>query len=116
LSSHFSQSNDTLDDNNCDSAPDLSSYETTWLGIFAAEATARLNAAAPGANLTTADTLNFMQLCGFDSEYSGVLSEFCPLFTETEWNEFECTFALLLFQRSLREVLTLAGFHRLLRP
>ncbi|TKA50600.1 hypothetical protein B0A53_06078 [Rhodotorula sp. CCFEE 5036] len=51
-------SNDTLDDNNCDNAP--SSYETAWLAHFAANATVRLNAAAPDTNLTTADTLNLM--------------------------------------------------------
>ncbi|GAA5874128.1 hypothetical protein JCM8547_008381 [Rhodosporidiobolus lusitaniae] len=82
-------SNDTLDDNNCDSAPDLSSYETTWLATYAAVATARLNSAAPGANLTTADTLNFQQLCGFDSEYHGVLSQWCGLFTKEEWEGME---------------------------
>ncbi|GAA5890915.1 hypothetical protein JCM6882_008855 [Rhodosporidiobolus microsporus] len=82
-------SNDTLDDNNCDSAPDLSSYENTYLSIFAAPATARLNAAAPGAGLTVDDTLNIMQLCGFESEYSGKLSSFCGLFEEEEWSQFE---------------------------
>ncbi|GAA6015338.1 hypothetical protein JCM10207_008954 [Rhodosporidiobolus poonsookiae] len=82
-------SNDTLDDNNCDSAPDLSDYEDTWLSIYAANATARLNADAPGANLKDSDTLNIMQLCGFDTEYFGTLSPFCGLFTEAEWEGME---------------------------
>jgi hypothetical protein len=51
--------------------------------------------------LTTADTLNFMQLCGFDSEYKNTLSSFCGLFTEDEWNQFECAapFPFLRFTR-----------------
>ncbi|GAA5831386.1 hypothetical protein JCM11251_004006 [Rhodosporidiobolus azoricus] len=82
-------SNDTLDDNNCPSAPDLSSYETTYLSLFAAPATARLNAAAAGAGLTVDDTLNLMQLCGFESEYRGEVSPFCGLFEQGEWDGFE---------------------------
>ncbi|KWU43068.1 acid phosphatase [Rhodotorula sp. JG-1b] len=87
-------SNDTLDDNNCDNAPDLSSYETAWLAHFAANATARLNAAAPGTNLTTADTLNLMELCGFDSEYYGTVSPWCGLFDSQEWKDLEYYFDL----------------------
>ncbi|BGP16153.1 hypothetical protein JCM10213_006087 [Rhodosporidiobolus nylandii] len=87
--SNAAGSNDTLDDNDCDAAPDLSSHKEDWLAIFAANATARLNTAAPGANIVLADTLNYMQLCGFETEYTGVLSNFCGLFTEKEWRGFE---------------------------
>ncbi|GAA5989509.1 hypothetical protein JCM10908_000509 [Rhodotorula pacifica] len=87
-------SNDTLDDNNCNIAPDLSSFENAWLAHFAAGATARLNAAAPGTNLTNADTLNFMELCAFDSEYYGSVSPWCALFTTQEWNDLEYYFDL----------------------
>lgn len=85
-----SGSNDTLDDNNCDSAPDLSSYEDEWEAIAMATPTARLNALAPGANLTASDTLNILELCGFQSLYDAKLSDFCSLFTAQEFKDFEC--------------------------
>lgn len=83
------QSNDTLDDNACPLAPDLSSYSTTWLAKFAANAIARLNAQAPGAHLHASDALNLMQLCGFETEYLGKMSPFCGLFTQDEFAAFE---------------------------
>ncbi len=85
-----SGSNDTLDDNNCDSAPDLSAYEDTWQDIAMATPTARLNALAPGANLSAADALNLLELCGFESLYDQKLSKWCSLFTAQEFEDFEC--------------------------
>jgi hypothetical protein len=82
---------------NCANKPDLSFYEQTYLTIYAADAAARLTAAAPGSNITTANVLALMQLCGFDSEYNGELSEFCGLFMKEEWEASECT---LLFDPS----------------
>ncbi|KAI5475903.1 acid phosphatase, phytase [Pseudohyphozyma bogoriensis] len=92
--SNTAGSNDTLDDNNCANAPSPDDYEDTWLNIFANNATARINAAAPGANVTNSDTLNFAELCGFDTEYYGTLSPWCGLFKQAEWPEFEYFFDL----------------------
>ncbi|GAA5913197.1 hypothetical protein JCM5296_005229 [Sporobolomyces johnsonii] len=79
-------SNDTLDDNNCPNAPSTgAAYTVSYLSLFASNATARLNAAAPGSNLTTSDVLALMQLCAFESQFRGVVSRWCGLFTEDEW-------------------------------
>ncbi|GAA5851743.1 hypothetical protein JCM9279_004391 [Rhodotorula babjevae] len=78
-------SNDTLDNNNCPSAPDMSSFEKNYLTTFLAAATARFNANAPGASLTTTDVLNFMQICGMESQYTQKLSPFCKLFSRQEF-------------------------------
>lgn len=83
------QSNDTLDDNNCPNAPDLSYYEDKWLELFAANATLRLNQLAPGAALNNADTLNYMELCIFASEFDGKISPWCGLFEDAEWQNLE---------------------------
>ncbi|KAK4703123.1 hypothetical protein P7C70_g3091, partial [Phenoliferia sp. Uapishka_3] len=82
-------SNDTLENNNCPNAPEPTIPETAWLNLFATNITSRLNAGAPGANLTNADTLNLMQLCGFDSGSSGSLSPWCGIFQTKEWAAFE---------------------------
>ncbi|KAI5476256.1 acid phosphatase, phytase [Pseudohyphozyma bogoriensis] len=92
--SNAAGSNDTLDDNNCDNAVAPDDFENTWLNIFTPNITARLNAAAPGANLTGTDVLNLAELCGFDTEYFRSLSPFCGLFKQSEWAEFEYYFDL----------------------
>ncbi|KAM0746334.1 phosphoglycerate mutase-like protein [Meredithblackwellia eburnea MCA 4105] len=89
-----SGSNDTLDDNNCDNAPGPDAFENAWLAVFMPNITARINAAAPGANISDSDTLNLMQLCGFDTEYLQVLSPWCGLFKQSEWSSFEYYFDL----------------------
>ncbi|GAA5898806.1 hypothetical protein JCM8208_005401 [Rhodotorula glutinis] len=78
-------SNDTLDNNNCPSAPDMSSFEKNYLSTFLGAATARFNANAPGASLTTTDVLNFMQICGMESQYTQKLSPWCKLFSRQEF-------------------------------
>ncbi|TNY19983.1 phytase [Rhodotorula diobovata] len=83
--SNASGSNDTLDDNNCPSAPDLSGFEQSYLATFLSDAAARLDAAAPGAHLTPTDALNFMQICGFESQYTQRLSPWCKLFSRQEF-------------------------------
>ncbi|VDC01405.1 unnamed protein product [Peniophora sp. CBMAI 1063] len=62
---------------------------TTWLGAFAPNITSRLNAAAPGANLSDSDTLNLMDMCPFDTLSKGVASPFCDLFTAEEYASYE---------------------------
>lgn len=82
-------SDDTLDDSQCDSAPDLGAYEDAWLDIFGATPKARLNAQLTGVELTKSDVLNLMLLCAFSSQYHATLDPFCGLFREHEWPDVE---------------------------
>ncbi|KDQ63958.1 hypothetical protein JAAARDRAFT_27630 [Jaapia argillacea MUCL 33604] len=86
--------NDTLDDSMCPSATSPSPYTSIWLSQFAPPITSRLNAAAPGANLTDEDTHNLMSLCPFDSvahvgQGRKEARKVCKLFSEEEWEAYE---------------------------
>ncbi|GAA5915592.1 hypothetical protein JCM6882_006387 [Rhodosporidiobolus microsporus] len=72
----------------CDGKPDLSEYQDTWRLMFMSDAIRRFNYAAPGALLEQKDLVRFMQLCGYDAQYSGTVNKFCNLFTEQEWKDF----------------------------
>jgi hypothetical protein len=82
------QGNITLDDANCPNAVD-GDESAEWQSIFATPITARLNAAAPGANLTNDDTLILMDLCPFHVLVTGKPSPFCALFSEKEYESYE---------------------------
>ncbi|KAK2036137.1 histidine acid phosphatase [Colletotrichum somersetense] len=60
-----------------------------WRDIFTRPIMARLNKKLPGADLTAADTLTFMELCPFNTVVHGVMSQFCNLFTLEEFKDFE---------------------------
>ncbi|KIJ69717.1 hypothetical protein HYDPIDRAFT_77157 [Hydnomerulius pinastri MD-312] len=81
--------NDTLDNNMCPNAGSSSTETNAWLSTFAPPITARLNAAAPGANLSDSDTLNIMDLCPFETVANEAPSPFCDLFTMDEWASYE---------------------------
>ncbi|KZT29534.1 phosphoglycerate mutase-like protein [Neolentinus lepideus HHB14362 ss-1] len=81
--------NDTLDDAMCSNAGSSDAQTNEWLSIFAANITARLNAAAPGANLTDVDTYNLMSLCPFETVAKERVSQFCGLFSDQEFAGFE---------------------------
>ncbi|KAJ2983667.1 hypothetical protein NUW54_g10609 [Trametes sanguinea] len=74
--------NDTLDDNMCPSAGDSSPQTDQWLATFAPPMTARLNAGAPGANLTDTDTYNLLSLCAFETVATEKRSHFCDIYEE----------------------------------
>ncbi|KAH9899417.1 phytase [Cubamyces lactineus] len=74
--------NDTLDDNMCPSAGDGSAQTSQWLATFSPAMTARLNAGAPGANLTNTDTYNLLSLCAFETVAKGKRSPFCDVYQE----------------------------------
>ncbi len=74
----------------CPNSPSNSEYETEWQSIFLATPTARLNALAPGANLSVSDSLYLLELCGFQSLYDEKKSDWCSLFTPEEYAGFEC--------------------------
>ncbi|KAI0650867.1 phytase [Trametes meyenii] len=74
--------NDTLDDNMCPSAGDSDPQTNQWVSAFAPPMTARLNAGAPGANLTDTDTYNLLTLCAFETVATEQRSPFCNVYEE----------------------------------
>ena len=63
----------------------------TYIPIYLANATARLQAYAPnGFTFTTNDTYAMQSICAYENGYIGQ-SDFCNLFTEDEWAGFENT-------------------------
>ncbi|KAJ4470090.1 phytase [Lentinula aciculospora] len=83
-----SKSNDTLH-NYCPAIGSSESMTNIWIDIYAKPIIERLNAAAPGANLTTKDVHHLMELCAFHSAVIEDTSDWCQLFDEKEWKEFE---------------------------
>lgn len=73
----------------CPAAGSADAQTATWLASYAPPITARLNAGAPGANLTDADTFSLISLCPFESVAKGHTSPFCTLFGDTDvWAGF----------------------------
>ena len=83
------QGNDTLDDSMCPNAGSSDPQTDIWTAIYGAPIAARLNAAAPGANLTAADISAFIPICPFESVAKDATSPFCALFTPAEFAQFE---------------------------
>ena len=73
----------------CTNAGDGDTQSEEWIAVFAPAITARLNASAPGANLTDDDTVNIMNMCPFHSIVIDGPSPFCDLFTDDEWKSYE---------------------------
>ncbi|KAI0758130.1 phytase [Fomes fomentarius] len=80
--SEADNANNTLDDNMCSSAGDSDPQTDAWLATFAPPMTARLNAGAPGANLTDTDTYNLLSLCAFDTVAHERRSDWCSIYEE----------------------------------
>ena len=76
------QGNDTLDDAMCAAAGSSDPQTDLWLSTFAPPLTARLNAAAPGANLTDTETYSLLSMCPFDTLAHEQRSPFCALYAE----------------------------------
>ncbi|KIP06154.1 hypothetical protein PHLGIDRAFT_107300 [Phlebiopsis gigantea 11061_1 CR5-6] len=74
-----SSGNDTLEDN-CPAASTSDDQDEAWINTFAPPITARLNAAAPGANLTNDDVYSLISLCPFETVAKETKSAFCTLF------------------------------------
>lgn len=68
---------------------DSDTQTDAWLSVFAPSITARLNKAAPGANLTNTDTFSIISLCPFETVAKETLSPFCDLFSPEEFAAFE---------------------------
>ncbi|TFK24698.1 phytase [Coprinopsis marcescibilis] len=81
--------NDTLEDAMCPSAGNPEEQTEVWTSIFATPIAQRLNAQAPGANLTPSDVAALIPLCAFESVALETLSRFCELFTPAEFTQFQ---------------------------
>lgn len=94
--SEASGSNNTLNHDLCtafESGADstiASTAQAAWVKVFIPPIQSRLNAALPGANLTSTDTINMLDLCPFNTVASptGTISPFCALFSTTEWEQY----------------------------
>ncbi|RAL66302.1 hypothetical protein DID88_005972 [Monilinia fructigena] len=90
-------SNNTLDHKLCtkfEDGPESTighSAQAIWAAIFTPNITSRLNSNLPGANLTMDDTINFMDLCPFNTVASptGAISPFCKIFTTADWKAYD---------------------------
>ncbi|KAF9038922.1 acid phosphatase [Hymenopellis radicata] len=82
--------NNTLDDNMCTNAGSSDEQTSAWLAVYAPNITARLNAAAPGANLDDDNTFALMSLCPFESVAKEKKSPWCDVFDGADdWAGFE---------------------------
>ncbi|KAB8303212.1 hypothetical protein EYC80_004659 [Monilinia laxa] len=90
-------SNNTLDHELCtnfEDGPESTighSAQAIWAAIFTPNITSRLNSNLPGVNLTMDDTINFMDLCPFNTVASptGAISPFCKIFTAADWKAYD---------------------------
>lgn len=64
--------------------------QAEWADIFAVPIRDRLNRDMPGANLSTIQTVYMMDICPFNTVASltGAISDFCALFSEEEWHQY----------------------------
>jgi len=72
----------------CPNAGDGDDEQSEWLSTAFTPLIDRLNAGAPGANLTKDDVYFLMALCPFDSLAHGRLSPLCQLFDDDEFELF----------------------------
>ncbi|TID14216.1 Asperfuranone polyketide synthase [Venturia nashicola] len=85
--------NNTLSIDNCPAfSSDLGdAAQNKWISIFVPNITARINNDLPSAKLNDSTTIYLMDLCAFDTVASptGNISDFCYLFTDTEWRDYD---------------------------
>lgn len=65
--------------------------QSIWQDIFVPPIQRRLNAALSGANLSTTQTIYFMDLCPFETvaDLKGKISQICGLFSKEEWQQYD---------------------------
>jgi len=73
----------------CPNAGSSDDQTDLWSSIYGDPIADRLNAQAPGANLTGEDITNLIQLCALETVSIGTLSPFCAIFTQAEFAQFE---------------------------
>jgi hypothetical protein len=93
----ISGTNNSLSHNLCtafESGPASSigrNAQLTWMDVFVPPIQSRLHADLPGSNFSQVDAVNFMDLCPFETVATpqAKLSQFCGLFSETEWQQYD---------------------------
>ncbi|KAJ7149354.1 phytase [Mycena filopes] len=87
------EGNNTLKTRMCPNAGKSDAQTSEWLAAYAPAITARLNAWAPGANLTNPETSALISLCAFHTAATSTtfspLSTFCALFTPPDFAAFD---------------------------
>ena len=73
----------------CPNAGSGDNQTDAWQAIYAAPILQRLNNAAPGANLTLDDITNLVALCAFETVAKEKPSQWCSLYTQTDFDGFE---------------------------
>lgn len=94
--SEASGSNDTLNPSTCYQYENgyesntNSKAEKKWEKIFVPAIQTRVNSNMVGANLSTSEIVDLMDLCPFNTvaTANGTISPFCSLFTQTEWTQY----------------------------
>ncbi|GBE77853.1 hypothetical protein SCP_0107350 [Sparassis crispa] len=86
----ISESRNSTLQNDCPNAGEGSAEMGEWLSIFGPLIAARLNKAAPGADLNEVDIFNVMAMCPFETvETENTSPLFCRLFTDDDFRAFE---------------------------
>lgn len=88
--------NNTLDHDLCtnfEDGPDSDisdNAQATWTSVFVPPIQRRLNHELPGANFSTTQVIDMMDLCPFNTvnNAGGKISPFCDLFTQKEWQQY----------------------------
>ena len=73
----------------CPNAGSSDKQTKIWESIYAPDIAARLNASAPGANLSTTDVTSLISLCALETVAKSKPSEFCGMFDQAEFEAFE---------------------------
>ncbi|EJT97811.1 3-phytase A [Dacryopinax primogenitus] len=90
--------NNTLNHDLCDQFENNATYssiastaQSKFAATFIPAIQARLNTALPGANLSSTDTINMIDLCPFNTiaSPSGQVSAFCSLFSLDEFRQYD---------------------------
>jgi len=81
--------NDTLDDKMCPNTGSSDTQTDLWSSIYGPPIANRLNAHAPGVNLTGQDISNLFPLCPLETAATNTWSPFCGIFTHKEFAQFE---------------------------
>ena len=73
----------------CPNAGSSDTQTKLWSSKYGQPIAERLNAQAPGANLTAEDISNLISLCAIETVAKRTLSLFCYIFTPVEFAQFE---------------------------
>ncbi|KAF5363806.1 hypothetical protein D9756_000049 [Leucocoprinus leucothites] len=83
--------NNTLEDKSCPNAEHFDTPMQTWQDVYAQPIADRFNSIAQGIpeNLTSEDAQSLITLCALETVAKEEYSQFCDLFTHSEFKDFE---------------------------